>query len=501
VTATLPRPGSVVTIRSSSPPRVVPTDTGVWFVTGFTDRGPLQPVLLQSLSDFTNTFGARQTYSPLYDALETYFREGGAKAYLSRVVGPAAVVASIPAGLLDGVAAISLNVKAKGPGAYANTMRVTVQNPGIGGTASSFSLLITDTVLGTLEQSPDFTTQAAAIGWAASQSQYINLTLGASLLIPVAISNAAFTLGADDRTNATDANWRTAQALFTRDLGPGQITQVGRTTTTAHTDTIAHAVANNRVAVLDAPDSPTIATVTAAAASQRSAINLNDTWGAMFAPWVVIPGLVPNTTRIVPPSALVAAKIARNDAISSPNDPAAGYPEGVASFVIGLSQPAYDNGAGPDVTRDDMYTKGINQIVFRYLNYEIFGWRTLTDPVGANQDWINFGNRRLAMAMTAKGLAILEYYILDEIDGQGRLFARLRGQLSDMCMQYFVMGSLFPDATQKPETAFVVVTDATVNTITTIANREIHAAIGARMSQDGELAVLEIAKVPITQGL
>jgi len=491
-----PRPGSIVTTRTTTPPRTVPTDTGVWFVAGLSDRGQTTPTLVQSLQDFINIFGTRQTYSVLYDAVETFFREGGARAYIGRVVGPAAVVAF--KNLNDNAAAVSLVAKAKGPGAFGNVITVQVQNPGAGGTASSFSLQVVDTGYpgGTLtEQSPDFTSQAAAIAWAQSNSQLITLTLGASSLFPQNAAASALATGNDDRASVTDTQWRAALTGFTRDLGPGQVTQIGRTTTTAHADTLAHAAANNRTAILDGPDSPTVATVTTAATTQRGT---NDEYGALFAPWIVIPGLVAGTTRIVPPSALVCAKCGKNDgAGKSPNNPAAGI-DGVGSFVIGLSQPAYDNGSGVDVTRDAMYTLGVNQIVFRYGNYEVFGWRTLVDPNGAKGDWINLGNRRLAMAMVAKGLAIAENFILEEIDGQGRVFARFNGMLSAMCADYFTLGSLYG---VRPEDAYSVDTGPQVNTIATIGNRELHAAISARMSPDSELVVIEIAKVPVTQNL
>lgn len=497
MSATQPRPGVLVTTRTTPPPRTVPTDTGVWFVAGLSDRGPLKATLIRSLQDFINQFGTRQTYSVLYDALEDYFREGGAKAYIGRVVGPAAAIAT--KNLNDVGAAVSLVATAKGPGAYGNSITIQVVNPGAGGTPSSFSLVVTDPNYpgGQLvESSPDFTTQAAAIAWAQT-SALINLALGASSNLPANAAAAAMAAGSDDRLNVTDTQWKNALNLFTRDLGPGQVTQIGRTTSQAYIDTLAHAMANNRTAILDLPDSPTIATVTGAVTGQRGSSGA-DTVGAAFWPWVVIPGLTPGTTRIVPPSASVCAKIAQQDSGGSPNQPAAGSPEGVLTYAIGLSQPAADNGTGQDVTRDSMYALGVNQIVYRYGNFEVFGWRTMTDPNGANQDWINLGNRRLAMAMTAQGLAIAENYILDEIDGQGKLFARFAGELTAMCSRFYDLGSLYGT---KPEDAFFVDTGPTVNTPATIANRELHAAISARMSQDAELVVIEIAKVPVNQAL
>lgn len=487
---TQPRPGSIVTTRVAPPPRTAPVDTGVWYVSGLADRGVTNaPVLCQNLQDFINNFGARQTYSVLYDAVETFFREGGSQVWVSRVVGPAAVVASV--NLLDNAAAVSLVATAKkGAGAWANTLRIAVATGSAG--AGSFTITVSDTVLGQLEVSPDLFSQADAIAWS-QQSQYISLALGASALIPANIASAALTGGADDRNNIVEAQWTAALGRFTKDLGPGQVSAPGRSTTAAHAALLAHAAANNRTALLDAPDSPTIATVQAAASAQRGT---NDTYGGLFAPWLVIPGATAGTTRIVPPSAGVAAKIAANEAMgNSPNAPAAGQPEGVFSYVIGLSQPTYDNGNGKDVTRDSMYSAGVNQITYRYGQYMVFGWRTLTAENGANAEYLNLGNSRLRMAISARALFLAENYILDEINPVK--LGRYRGDIEAMLSAYWP-DSLYGDT---PDQAFAVDTGPQVNTPVTIANRELHAAIAVRMSPDSELVVIDITKVPVTQSL
>jgi hypothetical protein len=507
VSATLPRPGSVVIARTTPPPRVIPTDTGVWFVAGLTDRGRSdRPQLIQSLSDFIAYYGARQTYSVLYDALELFFRDGGSRAYVGRVVGPAATTAS--KNLNDAGAAVSLVARAKGPGAFANGITIQIQNPGAGGTAGSFSLLITDpaypqangTTASYSEQSPDFTTQAAAVAWAGTQSQLLDLSLGASANLPAAAAAAPMAGGADDRVNVTDAQWVNALNLFTRDLGPGQVTQIGRVTNQAYLDTLAHAALNNRTAILDLPDSPVAATLTALTIGLRTSPNAK--YGAAFGPWVQIPGLVPGSPRIVPPSALVCARInAKDGSGSTPNAPAAGS-DGIARSVVALSQPAYTSGTLTiDQTRDDMYAKGVNQIVSRYGVFEVFGWRTLVDPAGADQDWINLGNTRLAMYIVAQALRIAEGYVLDELDGRGRTFKAFEGDIRGVLLDLYGRGSLYDGGSGRPEDAFSVDTGPTVNTPATIANRELHAAISVRMAQDAELVVIEVAKVPITTSL
>jgi hypothetical protein len=488
MTATAPRPGSIVTTRATPPSRTIPTATGPWFVVGTSDKGPLRPVMVSSMQDFINQFGQRVSYSLLYDSMETYFRNGGTAAVISRVVGPAALQAS--ANLLDNAAGTSLVVKAKGPGAYGNTLRVTVAVSG------AFTLTISDTVLGTLEVSPAFADQQSAVNWS-MLSNWVDISLGASSNIPIAVSNAALTTGADDRTNITDAQWATALSRFTRDLGPGQVSAPGRTTATGKQQIRDHAAAFNRFALVDLIDSAS--SVTLQSGVTADVRGTNDRYVACFAPWVVIPGLTPTGTRTVPPSPLVAAKISQSDGMgNSPNRPAAGNDRGVADWIVGLSQPPFDNGNGVDVTRDTMYDSGVNQIVYRYGVYEIFGWRTAVDPLGTSQDWLNIGNARLAMAITARALKIAESYLLDEIDGFGHLFAQFAGDLTGMLMEYYIMGSLY-GAT--PEDAFTVDVGPTVNTLTTIAARELHSQIGLRMSQDAELVYIDISKVPVNQSL
>jgi hypothetical protein len=491
----LPRPGSVVISRTTVPPRTIPVATDMLFAAGLSDKGPLRPVQVLSLQDFINNFGSRQTYSVLYDAMEAYFREGGSRATISRVVGPAAVLASVN---LDGSTAgapFSLTVNAKGPGAYANSLRITVTG---GGTTNPYTITVSDTVLGTLEVSPTLADQNAAVAWSQS-SAWVDIVLGAEVSNPVAVSNAALTSGADDRASIVDAQWLTALNRFTRDLGPGQVAAPGRTTSAGQGQVRDHALNNNRFGLIDLVDTATVSTLTAAVTGLRSTLTNADRYAAAFAPWCVIPGIVPGTTRIIPPSTVVAAKIANTESKGgSPNKPAAGYPDGVLSYVMGLSQNAFDDGTGIDVTRDTMYSAGVNQIASRFGTLEVFGWRSMTDPLGANQDWINIGNVRLNMAITARALAIAENYILDEIDGQGRIFKAFQGDLTSMLMAFYNQGSLY-GAT--PEEAFQVNVDSTVNTPTTIANREMHAVISARMSPDAELVFIEIVKVPTIQAL
>jgi hypothetical protein len=74
---------------------------GTWFVAAQTERGPLLPdptAPLYSIQDYVALYGTRASLGSVqatYDQLDAYWRTGGGPVLLSRVVGPAAAVASL----------------------------------------------------------------------------------------------------------------------------------------------------------------------------------------------------------------------------------------------------------------------------------------------------------------------------------------------------------------------------------------------------------------------
>ena len=114
-------PGVTVTTGTVAPPRSSPTDTGVAFLAGLFNRGPAGTLLTDS-DGYTSqaaveaVYGTRQSYSVASDWVETFFREGGNRLYVPRVLGPAAVAATLN---LTGTGT-TLIVTAKNKGSWAN---------------------------------------------------------------------------------------------------------------------------------------------------------------------------------------------------------------------------------------------------------------------------------------------------------------------------------------------------------------------------------------------
>jgi hypothetical protein len=469
----MPRPGVDVSLLDTPGAALsVPTDTGIWYVAGLTMRGPsytATPVL--SLDDFVTKFGDRTSYSILYDCMQTYFKEGGYKAYVSRVVGPAAAQGT--KNLLDGAAAISLVATALGPGDWSGTYKIEVATGTVGGT---FVIRIYDASNNVVEDSGNLVDQSEAITWGLG-SNYVRMSLGVSVNDPAVMAPTVFSTGADDRNNILDAQWQTAIDAFGEDLGPGQVSMPGRTTTTAHSQLIDHAENRNRVAVLDLTDSPSTSTLTTNTGTSR--------FCASFAPWITIPGLVAGSVRTIPPSPVIAGLVARNDAALGPNRPAAGN-AGVSRYGIGLSQPAWT-----DAQRDLLNTGKVDVIRLLYGTVVVYGWRSGANP-NTDKNWIDFGNARLYIALTAELNLAAQAFLFDEIDGQnGHTINAFHDALAGVLLTHWNRRELFGDTAQD---AFDVDTGPTVNTLARIQNLELHAVCYVTMAPFAEYIPIQIVK-------
>ena len=471
-------PGVSVTVGDANPVRSLPIDSGTAFFVGLTDRGPVDaPVLVRSLSRAKRLLGPRVAYSVTMDALETYFREGGNRAYVARIVGPDAVVAD--ADLSDGDNP-TLTVSAVSPGQWGNEVDVTVTD-GEGGTFV-ISVLEGESVV---EISPELEDNTEAVEWAANSS-YVRITdLGEGNPEEQTISLSG---GDDDRENITSEELDAALAVFEADLGPGQVLYPGATDEDSHSSIAAHAAQNNRVALLDGTDTATAGTLLGEAADVTS--SGNGKYAALFAPWATIPGLSAGSSRTVPYSAVQAGLIARSDgATGNPNIAVAGE-NGTARYVTGLTQ-SYS-----EADRETLNDAGVTIALLKFGQIRTYGTRSLANPK-TQDNWIQFQNGRLATYVAASAERIAESYLFDQIDGRRLKIAEFAGDLQGLLLPLYNLGALF-GAT--PEEAFAVDVDS-VNTLESIADGELNAQIALKMSPAAERVTIEINKVRTQEAL
>lgn len=478
-------PGATVELVDSAPPVASLTDTGTAFVIGLADRGPLVGQLtasdvVNSLGEWEAAYGERQSYNgPVYDAVEAFFTEGGGQLYFARYAGPTPVKATITVPS----SSAQYNVVAKSEGAWGNNLTFTMTS-GVGLVKESGT---------TVETTPTLATVGDLIDWATDTSEYVDVTAIAALSASLT-NSAARTLatGADDRTNATDTQRDTALDRFGSDLGPGSVFAPGLTTATVHQLVAEHARDHNRFGYGDAPDSATAATVAAAGTTIRALGTDVARHIQILDPWLIGPGTTAGTTRTVPPSGVQAGIAARNDASSlNPNRASAGR-NAISRFALDV---AY---ARSDTDRETLADAGVTVIVNKGGIVQTYDDVTPVNPT-TDPEWLGAAGGRFVMRVVADALAIADGHMFGSVAGPADL-AAFAGDLRGMLAGWFAIGALY-SADGTAAGAFRVETGAAVNTPTTLAARQLRAALALKIAPNAREVVIQITNTPINSAL
>src|SRR5262245_51114746 len=223
----MPRPGVDVIISDEAPPGGPALNTGTAFMVGQAVRGPGdRAVEVQSLREYTTTFGPRAGGSLLFDSVSAFLSEGGGTAHVARVLAPDAASAT---GDFGGVQA-----QAASPGTWGNTLTVAAvaAAPGPG-------IVVVVTLDGVeVDRSATITDLDALVAWGATRS-YVQLRYGTGTVLPAADTTVALAGGTAGAPQAP-ADVAAALARFGYELGPGQIIAPGYTTTGVHQAICAH---------------------------------------------------------------------------------------------------------------------------------------------------------------------------------------------------------------------------------------------------------------------
>lgn len=455
--------------------------TGAWFVAGLTEKGPTDATACYSNGEFARVFGDLVSFSNLPNAVETYFAEGGSHVIVGRVVGPAAVAASKTIG--------KLVISASSVGDWGNSLKVAIVATEEGESVVSYVIQVTDSDGNLLEQSPTLESNADAVAWGEG-AEYVSVASTGTEL-PTDTAATALSGGDDDQDGIGNSDWQAALDGFDADLGPGQVSTPGRSGEQAFADLIDHANARNRIAYLDVEETDDTAAELKAKATVARAQEGSEK-GALFGPWVTIPGTAPGTTRNVPASATEAAKASRSDAeTGNPNVPAAGD-NGVSQYATGLVAEVTDA-----AERDELNDAGLNLLRVRNGDVVTYGFRTLANKISKPNDW-QLANARLSMAVANDANAIGERHLFRQIDGNGIELARFQGDLEAMLDAYYKLGALF-GAT--PAEAYSVNVGPDVNTTASLADGQLNAAVSIKRSPFAETVTIEIAAVHPTNAV
>ena len=482
-------PGVNVINVASVTAQTPPTQTDTAFIVVETLQGRIdQPVLCRSLNDFIINFGGRTSYSVAYDWLDAFFHEaGGGQVYVMRVVGPSATVDTFT--FNDSSAAPSISVSSIGPAASGLSVLIAS-----GISPSSFNIVVTGLPDGSTLVSPDLLTETDAVNWGNAQLLIRIAALGTNP--PANHAAVALAGGADNHSTVTDALRVAALALIPQGLGVGQVCIPGLTTEVVQSGVLNHAVTHNRFALLDTTDTNSTSTLTGLAAGVQSDVTVSIPClesGMMLSDWQLIPGLVPNTTRAVPPSAIVAALIARSDRSSggNPNLSAAGA-SGLVQYALGKTQTDWT-----DAQTNQLVAAGVNPFRIVYGGERFYGFRTLTNP-NSDPVLIMASADRLIMAIKDQAFKIGQSVLMDQIDGNRHEATKYGNRIAAVLASFYAMGALYGVTSQD---AYIVDTGPDVNTPATISNRELHAVVGIVSAPYAETVYFGLAAFTVAQGV
>ena len=287
------------------------------------------------------------------------------------------------------------------------------------------------------------------------------------------------------RYTSTLAN---ALALFPAGLGPGQVVAPEETAgAVTYGALLDHAAANNRFALLDVANGDTVA----AMVTDGGLIPATNTeYGMSAGQWVNIPapaGVVGGSARQVPGSAVVAALIARADALGNPNRAAAGrdFPlQYATSFTRDVT----------DAERTTLLNAGINTFATIFGVLEFYGFQTKVAQSPDTPFWqANASRGRMWIAAQARSVG--EWYVFRPIDGRGLLAKQLEADLDDILLRLYNANGLY-GAT--PQEAFATTVGPAVNTVGSVALGELHAVAEVRFSPHAKSVVIDLVSVPVT---
>lgn len=478
-------PGVVVTtaVRTGpTTPNTAPAST--FFVAGTAQRGPVDEArLITGLVEFEAVYGTYSASDTLHQQVQTFFEEGGARVYVARTVG--ASVAPT-AGFLEIESALRLD--AANVGAWSSDLEVEI----VENNASKFAVrLILD---GELVYNTGYVVDVDAAVAAINASSVATLLVTASVLGGNggnALSEAAaVALSAGTTVAPTEAELVDALALFDNALGAGAVAIPGNSSETIWDGLLAHAQANNRIALLAFGSSDT-------ATDAIDSVEGYDTdygeYASFYFPYVTIPGPA-GTPLSISPEAYAAAKrsVAHNSV--GPWQPGAGLPS-KARFVTGIAS-AVDKPTG-----EDLDNGRINAIRIIQGSVRIYGARSgSTDETNyryiTTRDTLNY--------IVSQAEQRLEDLVFSPIDGRRSVFGQVEARLIALLDPLRTAGGLFEafdsDGNRVDAGYSVEVTDA-LNPLSQLANGVVRAKVGVRVSSISDRIEIEVVKSNLTSSV
>jgi len=484
-------PGVVVTTAvRTGPSGAGEVPAAQWFAAGTTERGPIDdPVLIRSMSEYVSYYGDYVSGN-LYTYVQTYFEEGGGRAYVYRTTGASASAGYLD--LQDNNAGDTIRMTAGSPGAWSDQLEVEAV---AGDAVDTYKLKIylKSELLYTSRDLVNPADGVAVINTSAVAHLVVASDLGSVETPPddnpIVAAATALSAGYDGDA-IVDADYSTSIDMFTYDLGPGAVSIPAKEGAAIWGYLLAHGKVNHRIALCAFGESDAIATVKTSVAAMY-ADDAADYAGFYF-PWIKIPDpATSGLTLTQSPEAFVAA--ARSKAVTQdgPWMPGAGLIS-ESNFVNGVVTTLNSaDGDGLDEKRINAIRKiagGIRVYGARSISADETNWRYLT-----NRDTVNY------VAWGAEER--LEDFVFSTIDSRGALFARIESSLIGLLDPVRLAGGLYEaydENGNQVDPGYSVEVSDELNPLANLAQGKIAANINIRVSSVGDQITVTVTKSNLT---
>ena len=446
------------------------------------------PVLLNSWSEFTKTFGGLEDTYPTTWAAYNFFANGGRQLYVKRIVGAGAVAATVTLQDAAGTPQDTLTISAANVGGWGNDLAVAVT---AGGASDRFAIIVyykTNLVEKFDDLSMTSTDRRYAVSMLNASSKYVVAVDEESSSVspwPDIASSTALTTGADGAavvaedyafTSFDPINspllFNVPDAAYLSSVSLGAINSLLISYCEGRGDSFA---------VVDVPSGLSVTDAKDFAASITSTMGL----AASYYPWVLIPDTLkaaPGATRLQAPGAAMVGQYLSTDASRGVFKTPAGYNNRLALAVATEKQ--LTNAELDTLNTGVAPLNAIRQIPGSGII--VMGGRTLNNTTADR-----YINVRRSIIYIKKELERLSAPAVFENNDE-RLWAQLRITLGTFLRNYWQSGGL---RGASPSEAYYVLCDASTNSATDILNGTVNIEVGVSIEYPAEFIIIKLGQL------
>lgn len=481
------RTGVEVTTAISAGRRNTGVPSARYHIVGVTARGPVGVAQrVTSPAEFTSLFGGRSSKSEkMYNEARSFFAEGGAELYVTRVVGPAATKGFVI--LEDSAAVPTVRVELNEPGSY--SAQTTIQVTAGSGNTFNFSVfqegMLKVRMVG-IASPADLL--ARTLGHPLIKVTDLGSTSAAPANNPAVMATPEpMSEGVDDFVNITTAHYVAAMNAVGDTTRGGAIGVPDLPADIIGEDLLDHAVEYQKVALMAGDLETTQAEIKAIA--QTFSTHDGASYGAIFWPYVILPDENNGGARYVSPTGYAAAARARAHTNTGYWQIPAGE-RSASNAITGLYTPV-DTRRNNDLA--DAYVSGVIQDAGRV---KVYNWWSLS-PDRENFQYLSVRDElnNIAMDLASE----FREFIFSTWDTKGKLMNQIssaaKGIMATLAERDAVSAKYNEATGEQIDSGYVINVDAPTGL--GAEQNVILVRVEVRTPQTAQLILAEVVRVPL----